>query len=135
MGAIDYPCPDTSSDVLVKYATAGTLLIAALEENRIVRPLCYQFSLITDQNMKRVHFSCHMKDLNTKMKEHKKQQPTHVKDLVRPLRPDTSLVHYAIKLVITKSRKIAKPRDLVLELSDRSQIGRAPRQQGCQGSS
>ena len=34
---------------------------------------------------------------------------------------------------IVRSRKVTKPRDLYLELSDRSEIGQAPRQQCCRG--
>ena len=38
---------------------------------------------------------------------------------------------YPIRRLIVRSRKVSKPRDSRLELSDRSAIWQAPRQQGC----
>ena len=40
---------------------------------------------------------------------------------------------YPIRRLIVRSRKVSKPRDLYLELSDRSEIWQAPRQQCCRG--
>ena len=39
---------------------------------------------------------------------------------------------YPVGRLTVRSRKVSKPRDLYLELSDRSEIWQAPRQQGCQ---
>ena len=38
---------------------------------------------------------------------------------------------YPIRRLTVRSRNVSKPRDLYLELSDRSEIWQAPRQQGC----
>ena len=38
---------------------------------------------------------------------------------------------YPISRLTVRSHKVSKPRDLYLELSDRSEIWQAPRQQGC----
>ena len=38
---------------------------------------------------------------------------------------------YPIRRLTVRSHKVSKPRDLYLELSDRSEICQAPRQQGC----
>ena len=40
---------------------------------------------------------------------------------------------YPIRRLIVRSRKVSKPRDFYLELSDRSEIWQAPRQQCCRG--
>ena len=42
-----------------------------------------------------------------------------------------TLFQYSIRRLIVRSRKVSKPRDLYLELSDRSEIWQAPRQHCC----
>ena len=42
-----------------------------------------------------------------------------------------ALFQYPIRRLIIRSRRVSKPWDLYLELSDRSEIGPAPRQQRC----
>ena len=45
--------------------------------------------------------------------------------------PSWAPFQYPIRRLAVRSRKVSKPRDLYLELSDRSEIWQAPRQQGC----